>query len=144
MAFEAAKPWLKDPFADDPQITQRPKRVPDRVEQALPEIPAGQRMQAFEYIRQYANACYMGRHNHAIPQDVVLRVHELETRERQLDAVDRARAFLEKYAPERALATFMAHSERARKTHFDTTEIAPAKQVRHQEGKQQQAAGMAT
>jgi hypothetical protein len=75
----------------------------------------------------------------------VQRVAELETRARRLDTVDWARAFLEKYGPpERALATFMTQSERAQKTHFETTQIAPAKQVRQQrENQQQQAAGMA-
>jgi hypothetical protein len=48
MAFEAAKRWVKDHFADDPQITQRPNQVLDRIEQVLPEIPAGHRMQAVE------------------------------------------------------------------------------------------------
>ena len=145
MAFEVAKRWVKDQFASDPQITQRPKQVLERIEEALPDIQAGQRMQAVEYIKQYANAYYLGRHNHAIPQEVMHRVHELETRARRLDAVDQARAFLEKYGPpEKALATFMAHSERAQKKHFETAQIAPAKQVRQQrENQQQQSAGMA-
>ena len=145
MAFEAAKRWLTDQFASDPQITQRPKLVLDRIEQALPDIPAGQRTQAVEYVKQYANAYYLGRHNHTIPQEVVQRVNELETRARRLDTVDQARAFLEKYGPpERALATFMAQSERAQKTYFETAQIAPTKQVRQQrENQQQQAAGMA-
>jgi hypothetical protein len=145
MAFEAAKRWVKDQFVSDPQITQRPKQLLDTAEQVLPRIPAGQRMQAVEYIRQYANAYYVGRHNHAIPQEVVQRVHELETRARRLDTVDRARAFLEKYGPpERALAAFMTQPELAQKTHFETAQIAPAKQVRQQrENQQQQGAGMA-
>ena len=102
-------------------------------------------MQAVEYIKQYANANYMGRHNHAIPREVVQRVNELETRARRLDTVDQARAFLEKYGPpEKALTTFLAKSERAQKTHFETTQIAPAKQVRQQRAnQQQQAEGMA-
>jgi len=146
MAFEAAKRWVKDQFVNDPQVTQRPKPVLDRIEQALPDIPAGQRTQAVEYIRQYANAYYVGRHNHAIPHEFVRSVAELETRARRLDTVDRARLFLEKYGPpERALATFMTQSERAQKTHFETTHIAPAKQVKQQrENQQQQAPGMAT
>jgi hypothetical protein len=145
MAFEAAKRWVKDQFVNDPQITQRPKQVLDRIEQALLDIPAGQRMQAVEYIRQYANAYYVGRHNHAIPRDFVQSVNELEARARRLDTVDQARAFLEKYGPpERALATFVAQSQRAQKTHFETAQIAPAKQVRQQrENQQQHAAGMA-
>ena len=145
MAFEAAKRWVKDQFASDNQITQRPKQVLDGIERALPDIPAGQRMQSVEYIKQYANAYYLGRHNHSIPQEVVQRVNELETRARRLDTVDHARAFLEKYGPpERALANFVAQSERAEKTHFETAQIEPAKQVRQQRDNQrQQAAGMA-
>jgi len=145
MAFEAAKRWVKDQFASDPQITQRPKPVLDRIEQALPDITSGQRMQAVEYIKQYANAYYVRRHNHAIPQEIVQRVNELETRARRLDTVDQARAFLEKYGPpERALATFLAQSEHAKKTHFETAQIVATKQVRQQRAnQQQQAAGMA-
>lgn len=145
MAFEAAKRWIKDQFASDAQITQRPKPVMERIEQALPDIPAGQRMQAVEYIKQYANAYYLGRHNHAIPREVVQRVNELEVRARRLDTVDQARAYLEKYGPpERALAAFVAQSQRAQKTHFEAAHIAPAKQARQQrENQQQHAAGMA-
>ena len=145
MAFEAAKRWVKDQFARDPQITQRPKQVLDRIEHALPDIPAGQRIQAVEYIRQYANAYYMGRHNDAIPQEFVQRVAKVETRARRLDTVDQARAYLEKYGPPAmALATFVAQSQRAQKTHFETAQIEPAKQVRQQRQNQhQQAPGMA-
>ena len=145
MAFEAAKRWVKDQFVNDPQITERPKQVLGRIEQALPDIPAGQRMQAVEYIRQYANAYYVGRHNGAIPREFVQSVAELETRARRLDTVDQARAYLEKYGPpERALATFVAQSQRAQKPHFETAQIAPAKPVRQQrENQQQHAPGMA-
>ena len=72
-------------------------------------------------------------------------IRSLEIRVRRLDTVDQARAFLEKYGPpERALATFVAQSERAQKTHFEAAQIAPAKQAGQQrENQQQHAAGMA-
>jgi hypothetical protein len=104
VAFEAAKRWVKDQFVNDPQVTQRPNQVLDRVEQTLPAIPTGRRMQAVEYIRQYANACYVGRRNHAIPQEVLQRIYEPGTRARRLDAVAQGRAFLEKYGPPESVA----------------------------------------
>jgi hypothetical protein len=144
MAFERVRRWTRDRFSSDAQITEHPKKTLVRLEEAITDIPAGQRQQAVEYIKHYSNLYYAGRHNDAIPPDFVKRVNELEQRARRADVVDHARAFIEKYGPpEKALATFAAETVRAQKRHFETARAVPAGRSRKQQlNENAQAAGI--
>jgi hypothetical protein len=144
MAFDQVRRWTRDRLSNDPQITEHPKKTLVRLEDAITDIPVGQRQQAVEYIKHYSNLYYTGRHNDAIPPDVVKRVNELEHRARRADVVDHARAFIEKYGPpEKAFATFTAQAEHAHKKHFETARSVQAGRSRKQKlNENAQAAGI--
>ena len=115
MAFERITMWVRDRMTKDPHITETPVKALNRLEKALVSMEPAQRLEAAKGIKHYANYYYVGRHQmDHIPADLKQRVSSFEARIGRLNAVDEARAYLEKHgAPKQALKAFTMQANRS-------------------------------
>jgi hypothetical protein len=107
--------WIKDQREHDEQITIRPSKSLDVIEQNLLEMNAAERNRSVEHIKAYADLYYQGRHNEAVPVEIRERVHNLETRAIRLNTVDAAREVVAKYGGPPTEATVQESLERSYK-----------------------------
>lgn len=95
--LDEARRRIRDYFSYDEEISVRPSQALRDIEPNLGNMTATERTRAVEHIKAYSDLYYQGRHNERVPEDVSIRLRNLEHHAERLNTVDAARQIVKAY-----------------------------------------------